>query len=88
MAASSPLIINGEVVGAMRYVTSLRIVDRQIILIVAVSLGIGLAILAMVYFSNLYFVRSIVEPVASITETAKHIAAGSYGCADREAVRR
>ena len=30
-------------------------------------------------FSNLYFVRSIVEPVASITETAKRIAAGSYG---------
>ena len=79
MAACSPLIINGEVVGAMRYVTSLRIVDRQIILIVAISLGIGLAILAMVYFSNLYFVRSIVEPVAEITETAKRISTGSYG---------
>ena len=79
MAASSPLIINGKVVGVMRYVTSLRIVDRQIILIVGISLGIGLAILAMVYFSNLYFVRSIVEPVAGITDTAKRIAGGSYG---------
>ena len=79
MAATSPLIVSGEVVGAMRYVTSLRIVDRQIVLIVAASLGVGLAILAMVYFSNLYFVRTIVEPVAGITETAKHIAAGSYG---------
>lgn len=79
MAASSPLIINGRVVGAMRYVTSLKNVDRQIIIIVAVALGIGLAILSMVYFSNLYFVRSIVEPVAGITDTAKRIAAGSYG---------
>ena len=79
MAATSPLVVNGEVVGAMRYVTSLRTVDRQIVLIVGASLGVGLAILAMVYFSNLYFVRTIVEPVASITETAKHIAAGSYG---------
>ena len=75
MAASSPLIINGRVVGAMRYVTSLRSVDRQIILIVGIALGIGLAILGMVYFSNLYFVRSIVDPVAGITDTAKRIAA-------------
>ena len=79
MAASSPLMIDGEVVGVMRYVTSLNKVDKQIIIIVAIALGIGLGILGMVYFSNLYFIRSIVDPVAGITETAKRIAAGSYG---------
>ena len=79
MAASSPLMIDGEVVGVMRYVTSLTKVDKQIIIIVAIALGIGLGILGMVYFSNLYFIRSIVDPVAGITETAKRIAAGSYG---------
>ena len=79
MAVSSPLMIDGEVVGVMRYVTSLNKVDKQIIIIVAIALGIGLGILGMVYFSNLYFIRSIVDPVAGITETAKHIAAGSYG---------
>ena len=78
MAASSPLMIDGEVVGVMRYVTSLNKVDKQIIIIVAIALGIGLGILGMVYFSNLYFIRSIVDPVAGITETAKRIAAGSY----------
>ena len=35
--------------------------------------------MALVYFSNLYFVRSIVEPLASITDTARLIADGSYG---------
>lgn len=79
MAASSPLMIDGEVVGVMRYVISLNKVDKQIIIIVAIALGIGLGILGMVYFSNLYFIRSIVDPVAGITETAKRIAAGSYG---------
>ena len=79
MAASSPLMIDGEVVGVMRYVTSLNKVDKQIIIIVAIALGIGLGILGMVYFSNLYFIRSIVDSVAGITETAKRIAAGSYG---------
>ena len=79
MAVSSPLVINGQVVAVARMVTSLRLVDRQMTMIVIIALLIGVLILALVYFSNLYFVRSIVEPVASITETAKRIAAGSYG---------
>lgn len=79
MAVSSPLVYNGTVVGVLRFVTSMRLVDRQIIAITAIAMVVGVAILAMVYFSNLYFVKSIVEPVAAITETAKRIAGGSYG---------
>lgn len=79
LAVSSAIRYNGTVVGVIRMVTSLRLVDRQIVLIICIALAIGLAILAIVYFSNLYFVRSIVEPVADITDTAKRIAAGSYG---------
>lgn len=79
MAVTAPLTIEGRPVAAIRYVTSLRLVDRQIVIIVGISSGIGLLILLLVYFSNLYFVRSIVEPVADITEITKRIAAGSYG---------
>ncbi|MCI8477228.1 MAG: HAMP domain-containing histidine kinase [Oscillospiraceae bacterium] len=79
MAISCPLIVDGRAVAAIRVITSLRLVDRQIILVVGLTALVGLAILAMVYFSNLFFVRSIVEPVVGITETAKRIAAGSYG---------
>ena len=79
MAVSTPLTVNGRPVAAIRYVTSLRLVDRQLAIIVAISLLIGMAILLMVYISNLYFVKSIVEPVADITGITKRIAAGSYG---------
>lgn len=79
MAVTSPLTIDGKPVAAIRYVTSLKLVDRQMIVLVAIALTVGLAILMVVYFSNLYFVRSIVEPVAQITEITKSIAAGSYG---------
>jgi signal transduction histidine kinase len=79
MAVSSPLIYNGTVVGVLRFVTSMSLVDHQIIAITAIAMVVGVAILAIVYFSNLYFVKSIVEPVAAITETAKRIAGGSYG---------
>lgn len=79
MAVSAPIIYNDSVVSVVRFVTSLRAVDRQLVIIVALATLVGIAIVAIVYFSNLYFVKSIVEPVAAITETAKHIASGSYG---------
>ena len=79
LAASCPVIYQGEVVGVIRYVTSLSEIDRQFVFSMAVIAAIALAIFAMVYFSNLYFVRSIVEPLAGITEIAQVIAGGSYG---------
>ena len=79
MAVSSPVIYNGTVVGLMRVVTSLRLVDQQILTTVLAACAVAFIVLAIVYFSNLYFVRSIVEPVAGITEISKRIAAGSYG---------
>lgn len=79
LAISAPVFFNNTVVGAMRVVTSLSPADRQVILVVAIALLVGVVIVAMVYFSNLYFVRSIVEPVSDVTETAKRIAGGSYG---------
>ena len=79
LAASSPVIYQGETVGVIRYVTSLSGIDRQFIFSEAVIVTIALAIFAMVYFSNLYFVRSIVEPLAGLTEITRVIADGSYG---------
>ena len=79
LAASSPVIYQGETVGVIRYVTSLSDIDRQFVLSMVIIVTIALAIFSMVYFSNLYFVRSIVEPLAAITEIARVIADGSYG---------
>lgn len=79
LAASCPVIYQGDVVGVIRYVTSLSGIDRQFIFSMMVVVTMALAIFAMVYFSNLYFVRSIVEPLAGITEIARVIADGSYG---------
>lgn len=79
MAVSGPIVAGGRVVGVLRYVTSLKVVDRQILVIVGISIAVGAILIAAVCFSNLYFIRSIIEPVAKVTETAKRIAAGSYG---------
>ena len=79
IAASSPLVYQGKTEGVIRYVSSLSGIDRQFTFSLVVVIAICLALFAMVYFSNLYFVRSIVEPLAGITETARLIADGSYG---------
>ena len=79
MAVSSPMLHNGTLVGVLRIVTSLSAVDSLIVLIAGLSILVGLFIVVLVYVSNLYFIRSILDPVANVTETAKRIAAGSYG---------
>ena len=80
MSVSAPVASrNGTLLGVIRMVTSLGRCDLQVAKIVAVTLLIGAAIVLLVSFSNLYFVRSIIEPVTAVTETAKRIAAGSYG---------
>ena len=48
-----------------------------ILTLVAVILSVS--ILILVYISNIYFVRSIVDPVKNITGIARRIAGGSYG---------
>ena len=80
MAVSCPMIYSsGEVVGVMRYVTSTRLVDGQIILVALVSDLVLLLVMAVVLVMSNYFLRSIMNPVAQITEKAKRIANGSYG---------
>lgn len=63
----------------VRYITSLRIVERQIWMIVGFSLLACLLFLMLVVASNSYFIRSIVDPVLKINTIAKEIAAGRYG---------
>ena len=80
MAVSSPMIYaNGEVIGVLRYVTSTRQIDAQIVLVAAVSSLALVLVLVIVLFSSNYYLRSIMNPVAEITEKAKRIATGSYG---------
>lgn len=80
MSVSMPMVYSdGQTVGVLRYVTSLRLADRQIFGVLAVTLLVGLAVMAIIIFSSRLFMRSILEPISEITETAKHIAAGSYG---------
>lgn len=80
MAVSSPMIYsNGEVIGVLRYVTSMRNVDKQVLMAVLVAMLLGAFVISFVLYSSRFFIRSILDPVSEITATAKRIADGSYG---------
>ena len=66
LAVSSPMIyVNGEVIGVLRYVTSLRNVDKQIVMAVGIAVLLGILFIAFVLYSSRFFIRSILEPVST-----------------------
>lgn len=80
LSVTAPLVTeNQKVIGAIRYVTSLREIDKDIIVQSAIACLIGLIIILLVFISNRYFVRSIVNPLNEIIDTTKQITKGSYG---------
>ncbi|MBR5478579.1 MAG: HAMP domain-containing histidine kinase [Clostridia bacterium] len=80
LSVTAPLVTdNQQVIGAIRYVTSLREVDKDIIVKSLIATLIGIIIILLVFVSNRYFVRSIVNPLNEIIEITKQITKGSYG---------
>ena len=80
MAVSSPVIYkNGEVIGVLRYVTSTRIMDMQIVYIALIALTALAVVVLIVLLSSNYYIRSILVPLGEIIEKAKMITGGSYG---------
>ncbi len=80
IAVSCPMIYsNGQVVGVLRYVTSTRLVNLQIVYVALTAFSVFLLLLAVLVFSSTHYIRSIVVPVGEITQKAKKIANGSYG---------
>ncbi len=80
VAVSSPLLYgDGRVMGIIRYVSSLRLVDRQVVSRVLVAVGIAAGLLTAMFLTNLVFIRSIVKPIGEVTAMTRRIADGGYG---------
>lgn len=69
---------DGTTFGAIRYVTSLVQIDKQIWIFVGLVVLISIAVLFFVMMSSSYFINSIVRPVEEINRAARQIALGDY----------
>lgn len=66
----------GEIV-AVRFVTSLTLVDQSIAALVAFSLALVTAVVLFSVWTGMFFIRSIVRPIGEIEATAAKIAEGN-----------
>lgn len=79
MAVTTVLYSTGGVCsGAVRYIASLTDIDKQIADITMLVAFVCVVVVALVVFSSLFFIKSIVNPVATITLTAERIAHGDF----------
>ncbi|MDR3310313.1 MAG: HAMP domain-containing histidine kinase [Oscillospiraceae bacterium] len=80
MAVSAPLrTSSGQLIGVMRYITGLSRVERQITVSTLSIAAAGAAVLVIVIFMNILFIRHVIAPVGDITTLARRIADGAYG---------
>ena len=80
MATTAPVINSaGTLFGAVRYVTALRELDKQLFSIYLLLAGAVVAISALTIVSNSYFIRTILNPMLKINQLARTIAGGQYG---------
>lgn len=68
---------DGNIRGAVRYITSLDPIDSQLLTIYCFIVIVFLALAFLVLISGLFFVSSIVKPIKEINKTTKLIAGGN-----------
>lgn len=80
MAVSSPLLFNqNQIVGVMRFVSSMEPTETKIIQMLGIATAVSVLLLLLIIFTNLLFLRSIIVPISEINSATKRIASGGYG---------
>lgn len=78
MAVSVPLRAQGDSLFLLRYVTSLESVNKKIMSITLIAIGIGLVVLTVVLLISFGLANSIVKPLRNITSVSAEMAKGRF----------
>lgn len=76
MAVTKPIDVNGKVIGAIRYVTSLKEVNESIASIMSFFIGISILVLIIGVVISIIMARNIVNPILKLKNIAKKMASG------------
>ena len=76
MAVTKPLKVNGKIIGVIRFVTSLKVIDESITTIVGFFIIISIIVLIIGIIISLIMARNIVTPILKLKDTAKKMANG------------
>lgn len=78
MAVAYPLKANNQIVGALRFITSLNAVDQDIQNTVYIFIAIGSLVVLIVGVISIFLANSIIVPLKEVTEAAQEMAAGNF----------
>ncbi len=78
MAIAYPLKSDGQIVGALRFIASTEIIDRDIQNTAKVFVAIGLFVVIIVGLLGLFLVNTIIIPLKEVTAVAGRMAAGNF----------
>jgi len=70
--------VEGEFTGAVRFITSLKAIDRQIIGLIVLILIVYFIALFFVALSGVFFIQTIVTPVRKINDVARKFSEGEF----------
>ena len=70
---------DAQEVSALRLVTSMTLVDRELVHRAVFGVALGITVLAFTLWSGVFFIRSIVTPLGQVEATATRIARGDLG---------
>ncbi|ACQ54139.1 HAMP domain-containing protein [Clostridium botulinum] len=78
MAVTYPLKSDNQIVGVLRFITSLRYVNSDIARISLGFLLIGLVVILISGLVSLFLANSITEPIKELTDVANKMASGNF----------
>lgn len=78
MAVSHPLKSNHEIVGVMRFITSLEPINQQINRILNLFMVIGLFVILISGIISFLLANGIIRPIQEVTKVAEKMAAGDF----------
>lgn len=76
MAVTKPIDVNGKIIGAIRYVTSLKEVNESIAFIMGFFVGISVLVLIIGVIISIIMAKNIVNPILKLKNIAKKMASG------------
>lgn len=78
MAVSSPLKIDSNIIGVIRVVASLELVDELLKKIALIIVIVGILVILVTTIISIIISNSITMPLKSVTEAAKNMAQGNF----------
>lgn len=77
MIVSQPLVSDGEVLGVIRFITSLKDIDGTINTILIFFFNISIVVLGIGILLSIVIANSIINPIKSLTKVAEKMAGGN-----------